>query len=192
MWIDIKKKTNKLFSLSFKVRDLVEECSCPTQFPMIRVSEGKYRIGDTKILIFVRILRSHVMVRVGGGWDTLSHYLDKHDPCRCRTCKYRAFYRAPTYRSRPFKVYLNWIHCGINERRSYFLLFLVFFFFFSAHRSMISAKLIQKAGGSFDLGSAQVHYERWIFAYLWQYDFNWKFNETAWRHTSLCMVIGET
>ncbi|KAK0169240.1 hypothetical protein PV327_011689, partial [Microctonus hyperodae] len=52
---------------------------------MIRVSEGKYRIGDTKVLIFVRILRSHVMVRVGGGWDTLSHYLDKHDPCRCRT-----------------------------------------------------------------------------------------------------------
>ncbi|KAL0267350.1 UNVERIFIED_CONTAM: hypothetical protein PYX00_009642 [Menopon gallinae] len=52
---------------------------------MIRVSEGKYRIGDTKVLIFVRILRSHVMVRVGGGWDTLSHYLDKHDPCRCRS-----------------------------------------------------------------------------------------------------------
>ncbi|PBC28983.1 GAS2 protein [Apis cerana cerana] len=97
-----------------KVRDLVERCTCPTQFPMIRVSEGKYRIGDTKVLIFVRILRSHVMVRVGGGWDTLSHYLDKHDPCRCRT----------------------------------------------SHRSMISAKLIQKAGGSFDLGSAQVHYER--------------------------------
>lgn len=70
-----------------QVRDLVERCTCPTQFPMIRVSEGKYRIGDTKVLIFVRILRSHVMVRVGGGWDTLSHYLDKHDPCRCRTCK---------------------------------------------------------------------------------------------------------
>ncbi|NWH42264.1 GA2L1 protein, partial [Chloropsis hardwickii] len=29
------------------------------------------------------VLRSHVMVRVGGGWDTLEHYLDKHDPCRC-------------------------------------------------------------------------------------------------------------
>lgn len=67
---------------------MVERCTCPTQFPMIRVSEGKYRIGDTKVLIFVRILRSHVMVRVGGGWDTLSHYLDKHDPCRCRTCKW--------------------------------------------------------------------------------------------------------
>ncbi|XP_076230912.1 GAS2-like protein pickled eggs isoform X2 [Calliopsis andreniformis] len=106
--------TNDLKSLDEMVRDLVERCTCPTQFPMIRVSEGKYRIGDTKVLIFVRILRSHVMVRVGGGWDTLSHYLDKHDPCRCRT----------------------------------------------SHRSMISAKLIQKAGGSFDLGSAQVHYER--------------------------------
>lgn len=75
--------------LMFQVRELVERCTCPTQYPMIRVSEGKYRIGDTKVLIFVRILRSHVMVRVGGGWDTLSHYLDKHDPCRCRTCKYQ-------------------------------------------------------------------------------------------------------
>ena len=32
----------------------------------------------------LQILRSHVMVRVGGGWDTLQNYLDKHDPCRCR------------------------------------------------------------------------------------------------------------
>ncbi|XP_052126125.1 GAS2-like protein pickled eggs isoform X2 [Frankliniella occidentalis] len=77
--------TNDLKSLDEMVRELVERCQCPTQFPMIRVSEGKYRIGDTKVLIFVRVLRSHVMVRVGGGWDTLSHYLDKHDPCRCRS-----------------------------------------------------------------------------------------------------------
>ncbi|XP_058449472.1 GAS2-like protein pickled eggs isoform X2 [Malaya genurostris] len=76
--------TNDLKSLDEMVRDLVEKCTCPSQFPMVRVSEGKYRIGDTKVLIFVRILRSHVMVRVGGGWDTLSHYLDKHDPCRCK------------------------------------------------------------------------------------------------------------
>ncbi|XP_067638749.1 GAS2-like protein pickled eggs [Eurosta solidaginis] len=76
--------TNDLKSLDEMVKDLVEKCTCPSQFPMVRVSEGKYRIGDTKVLIFVRILRSHVMVRVGGGWDTLSHYLDKHDPCRCK------------------------------------------------------------------------------------------------------------
>ena len=34
-----------------------------------------------------QILRNHVMVRVGGGWDTLQHYLDKHDPCRCNAGK---------------------------------------------------------------------------------------------------------
>lgn len=44
-----------LFSVCLQVRDLVEKCTCPTQFPMIRVSEGKYRIGDTKVLIFVRV-----------------------------------------------------------------------------------------------------------------------------------------
>lgn len=44
-----------LFCVFLQVRDLVERCTCPTQFPMIRVSEGKYRIGDTKVLIFVRV-----------------------------------------------------------------------------------------------------------------------------------------
>ncbi len=24
-----------------------------------------------------------IQVRVGGGWDTLENYLNKHDPCRC-------------------------------------------------------------------------------------------------------------
>ena len=36
---------------------MVEECQCPIQFPMIRVAEGKYRIGETKVLIFVRVSR---------------------------------------------------------------------------------------------------------------------------------------
>uniref|UniRef100_S4REC0 Growth arrest specific 2 like 1 n=1 Tax=Petromyzon marinus TaxID=7757 RepID=S4REC0_PETMA len=69
------------------VRFLLSRCTCPVQFPMVRVSEGKYRVGDSSSLIYVvargQILRKHVMVRVGGGWDTLEHYLDKHDPCRC-------------------------------------------------------------------------------------------------------------
>ena len=31
--------------------------------------------------MFLQMLRGqHVMVRVGGGWDTLEHYLIKHDP----------------------------------------------------------------------------------------------------------------
>lgn len=27
----------------------------------------------------------HMMVRVGGGWDTLEHFLARHDPCQVRT-----------------------------------------------------------------------------------------------------------
>ncbi|RWS14109.1 GAS2-like protein 1, partial [Dinothrombium tinctorium] len=67
------------------VIDLLGQCSCPARYPMIKVADGKYRIGDTKTLLFVRILRNHIMVRVGGGWDTLQHYLYKHDPCRCQS-----------------------------------------------------------------------------------------------------------
>merc|ERR1712167_422036 len=44
-----------------------------------RVAEGKYRIDEK--LVFIRMLRGkHIMVRVGGGWDTLQNYLIKHDP----------------------------------------------------------------------------------------------------------------
>lgn len=32
----------------------------------------------------VRILRSTVMVRVGGGWEALDQFLLKHDPCRAK------------------------------------------------------------------------------------------------------------
>ncbi|XP_077418201.1 uncharacterized protein gas2l1 [Vanacampus margaritifer] len=71
------------------VREILGRCSCPAQFPMIKVSEGKYKVGDSSALIFIRVLRTHVMVRVGGGWDTLEHYLDKHDPCRCAAFGHR-------------------------------------------------------------------------------------------------------
>lgn len=43
----------------------------------------------------VRILRSTVMVRVGGGWVALEEFLRKHDPCRgeCRkiSCVYMEY-----------------------------------------------------------------------------------------------------
>jgi len=42
-----------------------------------RLEEGKYRIAGK--IVFVRLLRDrHVMVRVGGGWDTLQHFLERH------------------------------------------------------------------------------------------------------------------
>ncbi|NXI41938.1 GA2L1 protein, partial [Galbula dea] len=78
-----------LQNLDELVREILGYCSCPSQFPMVKVSEGKYKVGDSSTLIFVRVLRSHVMVRVGGGWDTLEHYLDKHDPCRCASLAHR-------------------------------------------------------------------------------------------------------
>uniref|UniRef100_A0AC11AN34 Growth arrest specific 2 like 1 n=1 Tax=Ovis aries TaxID=9940 RepID=A0AC11AN34_SHEEP len=87
-----------LRNLDELVREILGRCTCPDQFPMIKVSEGKYRVGDSSLLIFVRVLRSHVMVRVGGGWDTLEHYLDKHDPCRCSS----AAHRPPQPRTRTF------------------------------------------------------------------------------------------
>ncbi|XP_014731873.1 PREDICTED: GAS2-like protein 2 [Sturnus vulgaris] len=78
-----------LNNLDQMVQHLVSRCTCPVQFPMIKISEGKYRVGGSDTLIFVRILRQHVMVRVGGGWDTLEHYLDKHDPCRCTSLSHK-------------------------------------------------------------------------------------------------------
>ncbi|XP_038184872.1 GAS2-like protein 2 [Arvicola amphibius] len=76
-------------NLDQMVQNLVSHCTCPVQFSMVKISEGKYRVGDSDTLIFIRILRSHVMVRVGGGWDTLGHYLDKHDPCRCTSLSHK-------------------------------------------------------------------------------------------------------
>ncbi|NXT65742.1 GA2L2 protein, partial [Chaetops frenatus] len=89
-----RRKPRGLNNLDQMVQCLVSRCTCPVQFPMIKVSEGKYRVGDSDTLIFVRILREHVMVRVGGGWDTLEHYLDKHDPCRCTSLSHKQAWKA--------------------------------------------------------------------------------------------------
>ncbi|XP_066517195.1 GAS2-like protein 2A [Hoplias malabaricus] len=84
-----RRRLQSTKNLDEMVQYLISRCTCPTQFPMVKISDGKYRVGDTNTLIFVRILRNHVMVRVGGGWDTLEHYLDKHDPCRCTSLTHK-------------------------------------------------------------------------------------------------------
>lgn len=43
-----------LFCFS-QVREILGRCSCPAQFPMIKVSEGKYKVGDSSALIFIRV-----------------------------------------------------------------------------------------------------------------------------------------
>ncbi|XP_010793911.1 GAS2-like protein 1 [Notothenia coriiceps] len=41
------------------VREILGRCSCPAQFPMIKVSEGKYKVGDSSALIFIRVGPHH-------------------------------------------------------------------------------------------------------------------------------------
>ena len=43
---------------------------------------SKKTLNVSSLSCSMKILRNHVMVRVGGGWDTLENYLNKHDPCR--------------------------------------------------------------------------------------------------------------
>ncbi|XP_063675075.1 microtubule-associated protein futsch-like isoform X4 [Bolinopsis microptera] len=74
--------------LDEQVQACAAECNCSIPFTVNRVSEGRYKIlnktqvGEGRSIVFVRVLRSHVMVRVGGGWETLSAYFSKMDPCR--------------------------------------------------------------------------------------------------------------
>lgn len=38
-----------------QVKWLAGRCTCPVQFPIIKVGEGKYKIGDSQTLVFVRV-----------------------------------------------------------------------------------------------------------------------------------------
>lgn len=38
-----------------QVQNLVSHCTCPVQFSMVKISEGKYRVGDSDTLIFIRV-----------------------------------------------------------------------------------------------------------------------------------------
>ncbi|CAF4468439.1 unnamed protein product [Rotaria socialis] len=59
-------------------------CQCPKKYDVQQMGEGRYRFGESQSLRLVRILRSTVMVRVGGGWTALDEFLVRHDPCRAK------------------------------------------------------------------------------------------------------------
>eukprot|EP00092_Neocalanus_flemingeri_P021691 GFUD01023529.1.p1 GENE.GFUD01023529.1~~GFUD01023529.1.p1 ORF type:complete len:5553 (+),score=1484.06 GFUD01023529.1:557-17215(+) len=67
-----------------EIKRQVAQCTCRQKFKVFQVGEGKYRFGDSQKLRLVRILRSTVMVRVGGGWCALDEFLVKNDPCRAK------------------------------------------------------------------------------------------------------------
>ncbi|XP_072153552.1 microtubule-actin cross-linking factor 1 isoform X30 [Bemisia tabaci] len=77
-----KKPDTEAEKIHDEVKRLVMLCTCRQKFRVFQVGEGKYRFGDSQKLRLVRILRSTVMVRVGGGWVALDEFLIKNDPCR--------------------------------------------------------------------------------------------------------------
>lgn len=54
----------------------------PLAVPLSLTFSSAPQFGDSQQLRLVRILRSTVMVRVGGGWMALDEFLVKNDPCR--------------------------------------------------------------------------------------------------------------
>lgn len=83
--------TGPITELDRKVRRATEAvqrlCQCPSnkcsKLKVRKVGEGRYHIAGRNV--FIRLLKGrHMMVRVGGGWDTLEHFLARHDPCQVR------------------------------------------------------------------------------------------------------------
>ncbi|KAK7865644.1 hypothetical protein R5R35_006900 [Gryllus longicercus] len=79
-----RKPVTEAEKIHDEVKRLVMLCTCRQKFRVFQVGEGKYRFGDSQKLRLVRILRSTVMVRVGGGWVALDEFLVKNDPCRAK------------------------------------------------------------------------------------------------------------
>ncbi|EFO27979.2 spectraplakin [Loa loa] len=81
--LPMKQKTDSEKITEEVVRQ-TERCNCINRYKIQKVGDGHYRFGETQIKRMVRILRSTVMVRVGGGWVALEEFLHKHDPCRAK------------------------------------------------------------------------------------------------------------
>ncbi|PIO39035.1 hypothetical protein AB205_0115560, partial [Aquarana catesbeiana] len=62
----------------------VQVISIPFYFRYLFFTFISSKFGDSQQLRLVRILRSTVMVRVGGGWMALDEFLVKNDPCRAK------------------------------------------------------------------------------------------------------------
>ncbi|CAK1543368.1 unnamed protein product [Leptosia nina] len=88
-WVERRGPPSDADKIHDEVKRLVMLCTCRQKFRVFQVGEGKYRFGDSQKLRLVRILRSTVMVRVGGGWVALDEFLVKNDPCRGMFSKIR-------------------------------------------------------------------------------------------------------
>ncbi|XP_075246257.1 uncharacterized protein LOC142339817 isoform X3 [Convolutriloba macropyga] len=70
-----------ILDLDEEIRRIIKKCKCEDTVTVKKLAEGTYLINDRKV--YIRILnRKHVMVRVGGGWQTFEEYLLRHDPTK--------------------------------------------------------------------------------------------------------------
>uniref|UniRef100_A0A2K5CPS0 Dystonin n=1 Tax=Aotus nancymaae TaxID=37293 RepID=A0A2K5CPS0_AOTNA len=87
---DAYKPVTDADKIEDEVTRQVAKCKCAKRFQVEQIGDNKYRVsfqnnfGDSQQLRLVRILRSTVMVRVGGGWMALDEFLVKNDPCRAK------------------------------------------------------------------------------------------------------------
>ncbi|CAG12833.1 unnamed protein product, partial [Tetraodon nigroviridis] len=96
---DPYRKTLDADQINEEVSRQVSQCNCPKKFQVEQISANRYRFGDSQQLRMVRILRSTLMVRVGGGWTALDEFLVKNDPCRVKgrtNLKIKEKYLSPT------------------------------------------------------------------------------------------------
>ncbi|XP_075437232.1 microtubule-actin cross-linking factor 1, isoforms 6/7-like [Ascaphus truei] len=92
--------------LLLQVNRQVAQCNCAKRFQVQQISANRYRFGESQLLRMVRILRSSLMVRVGGGWIALDEFLVKNDPCRVKgrtNLKINEKYLSPDSFSSPLK-----------------------------------------------------------------------------------------
>ncbi|XP_060099012.1 microtubule-actin cross-linking factor 1, isoforms 6/7-like, partial [Heteronotia binoei] len=81
---DLLRRKADADQIQDEVNRQVSQCSCAKQFQVEQISANRYRFGESQQLRLVRILRSTLMVRVGGGWVALDEFLVKNDPCRVK------------------------------------------------------------------------------------------------------------
>ncbi|KAM9235330.1 microtubule-actin cross-linking factor 1, isoforms 6/7-like [Leptosomus discolor] len=81
---DPLRRTADADQIQDEVNRQVAQCNCAKRFQVEQISANRYRFGESQQLRMVRILRSTLMVRVGGGWIALDEFLVKNDPCRVK------------------------------------------------------------------------------------------------------------
>ncbi|KAK4473939.1 hypothetical protein MN116_002634 [Schistosoma mekongi] len=72
--------TDKL--IEHAIKQETSKCTCQPKFQPRKIGKDKYCFGSTTRVYLVRFLNSTTIVRVGGGWMSLSEFLDSRDPCR--------------------------------------------------------------------------------------------------------------